>query len=165
MDKQAKLNLIARFEEAVAPLIAFVRALPPAAIDFRPDLPDAWTTREHAIHFLDADTFAHTRLRLTVTEPGAALYVWDEVAWQAKGRYDTTDPVASLETARGLRKISGAMARALADTDWDAYYAQHAKRGRMTLVDVLELYTDHAQFHFKYFQRNLDAFNAGKRTP
>ena len=165
MDKQAKLNLVASFEEAVAPLIAFVRALPPAALDFRPDLPDAWTTREHAVHFLDADAFAHTRLRLTVTEPGAAFYVWDEIAWQAKGRYDTADPLAALETARGLRKISGAMARALADADWGTCYGLHAKRGRMTLADVLQLYTDHAPFHFKYFQRNLEAFNASQRKP
>ena len=55
------------------------------------------------------------------------------------------------------------MARALVDTDWEAYHARHAKRGRLTLAAVLELYTKHAQAHLEYFQRNLDAFNA-RRT-
>jgi hypothetical protein len=52
------------------------------------------------------------------------------------------------------------MARALADSDWDAYTIRHAQRGRMTLADVLALYADHAQFHLAYFRRNLDAFRA-----
>jgi hypothetical protein len=165
MDKQEKLDLVARFEAAVDPLIAFVRTLPPPALDFRPALPDAWTIREHAVHFLDADAFAHTRLRLCVAEPGANLFVWDQVAWQAKARYDTADPLAALEAARALRKVSGAMARALAGSEWEDYHARHAERGRMTLADVLKLYTDHAQAHLSYFQRNLDAFRATERSP
>ena len=163
MTRQEKLDLIARFEVAVEPLVEFARAQPPEVLDFRPALPDAWTIREHAVHFLDADTFAHGRVRLAVTEPGAEVYVWDEAAWQAKARYDTANPLAALETARALRQVSGAMARALVGTDWESFYVRHAKRGRMTLADVLALYTDHAQFHLGYFQRNLDVFKASGR--
>ena len=160
MDNTTKLDLVARFESAVDPLIDLVRAAPAAALDFRPALPSAWTIREHAIHFLDADTFAHGRVRLAVAESGAEVYVWNEEAWQARARYETADALASLETARALRKVSSAMARALVDTDWEAYYVRHAQRGRMTLADVLEHYTDHAQFHLSYLHRNLDAFRA-----
>ena len=163
MDTQEKLDSIARFEAAVDPLIDFVKALPAAALDFRPDLHDAWTIREHAIHFLDADTFAHGRLRLAVAEPGAEVYVWNEIAFQARGRYETADALAALETARALRKISAAMARALVDSDWEAFYVRHAQRGRMTLADVLQLYTDHAQFHLSYLQRNLAALRGSAR--
>src|SRR5450759_2658007 len=87
MDKTEKLDLIARFECAVDPLIDFARKIPAAAADFRPDLPGAWTIREHAVHFLDADAFAHARLRLAVAEPGAEVYVWNEEAWQEPVSY------------------------------------------------------------------------------
>jgi DinB superfamily len=158
MDKKEKLDIIHRFETAVDLLIDLVKHIPPAALDFRPAVSGAWTIREHAVHFLDADTFAHARVRLTVTEPGAELFVWDESAWRAKGRYDTTDPLTALEAARSLRRIGAAMARSLVEDDWQAYHVHHAVRGRMTLADVLNLYADHAEFHLKYFQRNLDAF-------
>lgn len=163
MDNTKKLDLVAHFESAVDPLIDLVRAAPAAALDFRPALLAAWTIREHAIHFLDADTFAHDRLRLAVAEPGAEVYVWNEEAWQARAQYETADALASLETAQALRKVSGAMARALVNTDWEAYYVRHAQRGRMTLADVLKHYTDHAQFHLSYLHRNLDAFRASAR--
>jgi uncharacterized damage-inducible protein DinB len=162
MDKNAKLDLIARFETAVEPLIDLVKSLPIAALDFRPAIPEAWSIREHAIHFLDADTFAHGRLRLAVAEPGAEVYVWNEIAFRARGRYDSGDALAALETARALRRVSAAMARALADVDWEAYYVRHPQRGRMTLADVLMLYADHAQFHLSYLQRNVEAFRTSR---
>lgn len=160
MNKQAKLDLIDRFATAVDPLIDLVRALPEGATDFRPGLTDAWTIREHAVHFLDADTFAHGRARLAVTEPGAQVYVWDEIAWQARARYETSDALEVLEMARGLRRVCAGMARALADESWDDYHVRHAQRGRLTLADVLESYTEHAQFHLEYMRRNRDAFAA-----
>ena len=160
MDKAAKLDLIARFESAVDPLVDLLKSAPAAALDFRPALPGAWTLREHAIHFLDADTFAHGRLRSAIAEPGARVQMWDQEAWQAKARYESADALAALETARALRKVTSAMARALLDTDWDAYHVQHPQRGRMTLVDILHVYIDHGQAHLQYFKRNLDACRA-----
>lgn len=97
MDKTEKLALIARFESAVDPLIELVKDAPPAAIDYRPNLPEAWTIREHAVHFLDADTFAHGRLRLAVAEPGTEVLVWNEVAFQQRGEYRSGDALASLD--------------------------------------------------------------------
>ena len=163
MNTNEKLTLIARFDAAVDPLIDFVKALPAGAVDFRPTLPAAWTIREHAVHFLDADTFAHGRLRLAVAEPGAQVYVWDELAWQARLRYETADALAALESSRAIRKVSSAMASTLVEHDWEAYYVRHAQRGRLTLADVLEIYIDHADFHLSYLRRNLDAFKAAAK--
>ena len=52
------------------------------------------------------------------------------------------------------------MARALVDADWETYTIRHPERERLTLADVLKIYTDHAQTHLNYFRRNLDAFKA-----
>ncbi len=158
MDKAEQLSLIARYESAIDPLIDFVKDAPAEAVGFRPNLPGAWSIRDHAVHFLDADAFAYGRLRLAVTQPGAEVFVWNEVAWQERAKYETGDALASLETARALRRVVCAMARALADSDWETYYVRHPQRGRMSLADIFKHYTDHAQFHLSYFRRNLDAF-------
>jgi hypothetical protein len=160
MDKTEKLSLIARYESSIDPLIDFVKSTPSSVVNFRPHLPGAWSIRDHAVHFLDADTFAYGRLRLAVTQPGAEVFVWNEDAWQERGKYETTDALAALETARALRQVVCAMARSLVDADWETFYVRHSQRGRMTLADVFKLYTDHAQFHLSYFRRNVDAFKA-----
>jgi uncharacterized damage-inducible protein DinB len=162
MQKSEKLSLILQYESAVDALVDFVKKIPAAAVDFRPSLPGAWTIRDHAVHFLDADTFGYGRLRLAVTQPGAEVFVWNEEAWQERARYETADALASLETARALRNVVGAMARSLVDADWESFYVRHAQRGRMTLADVLRFYTDHATFHLGYFRRNLDAFEQAR---
>ena len=160
MDKSEKLSLIDRFEAAIEPLIDFVQKAPAQAIDFRPALPGSWSIHDHAVHFLDADTFAYGRLRLAITQPGAEVFVWNEDAWQERARYETADALTSLETARSLRRVACAMARAMVDENWDEYYVRHPQRGRLSLTDVFTLYTEHAQFHLSYFRRNLDAFQS-----
>jgi hypothetical protein len=160
MERSAKLSLIQKYESAIDPLIDCLKRAPAGATEFRPNLPGAWSIRDHAVHFLDADTFAWGRVRLTVTQPGAEVFVWNEEAWQERGRYDTADALTCLELSRGLRRVAAAMLKALVDSDWESYYVRHAQRGRMTLADVLKLYTDHADFHMSYFRRNLEAFGA-----
>lgn len=159
MERSEKLSLIQRFESSIEELIDFVKNAPAGAVDFRPGLPGAWSIRDHAVHFLDADTFAWGRVRLAVAQPGVEVFVWNEEGFQQRARYDTADALQCLETARGLRRTLAAMARALVDSDWETYYVRHAQRGRMTLADVLKLYTDHTDFHLSYFRRNLDAFS------
>jgi hypothetical protein len=158
MDRNRKLRLIDGYLAAVDPLIDFVKSSPNEALDFRPALPEAWTIREHAVHFLDADTFAYGRVRLCVTQPGAEVFFWDENAWQGLGCYRATDAVGALEIAAALRRVAADMAWALLDTDWDRYFIRHPVLGRLHLADVLTIYTDHADFHMTYLRRNLEAF-------
>jgi hypothetical protein len=163
MERSDKLSLIQRFESCIEELIDLVKTAPAGAVDFRPDLAGAWSIRDHAVHFLDADTFAWTRVRLTVAQPGVEVFIWNEEAFQRNAKYETADALLCLQTARALRGVLAAMARELVDSDWENYYVRHAQRGRMTLTDVLKLYTDHAQFHMSYFRRNLDAFKASAK--
>jgi hypothetical protein len=163
VERSERLSLIQQFESSIETLVDFVKNAPAEAIDFRPNLPGAWSIRDHAVHFLDADTFAYGRVRLAVTQPGAEVFVWNEDAWQARAKYESADALACLETARALRRVLAAMAKALVDSDWDQYYVRHSQRGRMTLADVLKLYTDHVQFHLGYFRRNLEAFQGAAK--
>jgi hypothetical protein len=164
MEKDHKLSLIHAYESAIDPLIEFTAAAPPQSLDFSPSLAGAWTIRDHAVHFLDADTFAYARIRLAVAQPGTEVFVWNEEVWQAKAKYETGQTLPALETSRALRQVVAAMARALVDDDWEGYYVRHPLRGRMVLADLLKLYTDHAAFHLSYFRRNLEAFAGSVAT-
>lgn len=157
MNQTDKLNLIEQYETATTPLLTYIRTLSPAVIDYCPPVPGAWTIRDHAIHFLDADTFAYGRIRLCITEPGVTVFAWNEQAWQERARYQSADPFMALETCQALRKVVGHMARAVVDEDWEQLHIRHPQRGRMVINDLLKLYTDHAPFHMSYFERNVAA--------
>ena len=157
MTKDEKLAQISHFENAIAPLLTYLRDLPKPLWDFRPALSGAWTIREHAVHFLDAESFAYGRIRLCIAEPGSEVFVWNETAWQERCRYETADPLEALHACTILRSISASMTRALVDNDWEQYYVRHPQRGRLTLSDVLRIYAEHAQFHFNYIERNVQA--------
>jgi len=84
----------------------------------------------------------------------------DQRSDQPQSREATGVRVFGLNGLLRVDRVVSAMARALADSDWDVYTIRHAQRGRLTLADVLALYADHSQFHLAYFRRNLDAFRA-----
>ena len=158
MDNAEQTTSIKTFKDAVEPLLAAAKAALAAAWDFRPPLTDAWTIREHLAHFLHADIFACTRIGLCIAQPGATLFVWDEVAWNRSVDPKCLSAGQTIEAIRQIRAVAAALAQGAIGQDWDNLYAQHPKRGRMTLAAVLDLYRDHADFHLKYIQRNLAAF-------
>jgi len=131
MTSHEKKSLIARFEQAAVPLLDELLAAPGSALDYRPNLKDAWTIREHAVHFLDADIFAYGDTVLEETVQGIRL----------------------------MRKLIADSARSLLDRDWDSLFVYHPKRGTMTVDDILKLYEEHAAFHLEYIRRNLKASN------
>ena len=104
VDRTEKISLIASYDSAIDPLIDFVQDNPAAVIDFRPDLPGAWTIREHAVHILDGDTFGYGRIRLAVAQPGVEVFVWDEEAWRGRARYETADALSRWRSPAGFAK-------------------------------------------------------------
>lgn len=133
---------------------------PAGLMDFRPELPDAWTIREHIVHVLDADLMCHHRLRFAIAEPGFAIPYWDEEAWKDKLDYAHQNVSASISLLRMLRGLTGAMLERLDDAAWDAAWSLHPKRGRMDLDAWLELYTSHIEEHLAYVKRNETAWEA-----
>ncbi|HAW86681.1 MAG: hypothetical protein A2087_09820 [Spirochaetes bacterium GWD1_61_31] len=158
MDTAEKTNCIKTFKDAIEPLLAAVQATPGAALDFRPPLADAWTIREHLAHFLHADIFACTRIGLCIAQPGATLFVWDEAAWNRSIDPKSISADQTIEAIRHIRAVAAALAQGAIGQDWDSLFAQHPKRGKLTLAAVLDIYRDHADFHLKYIQRNQAAF-------
>ncbi len=157
MTQEQKKSLIERFEHAPESLIAAALGAPKTALDYRPDLKDAWTIREHLVHFFDADVIAYARVRLCAAEPGVTLFVWNEEEWKQRLGYGETDLEATVEGIRLMRRLIAASAAILLDRDWETLFVNHPKRGRMTIADVLKLYEDHAAFHLEYVGRNLKA--------
>jgi hypothetical protein len=166
MTKTEKLALIGKFESAYSIVETQIKGLSAAELRFVPALPDAWSINDFLVHFLDADMSMAFRLRAAVAEPGFAVPVWNEEAWQARLHYDEEDGRARLKEAEALRARLAAFVRRIVDKDWDELYVMHPSRGRVDLAALLDMYRDHIAFHAPLIRRNLDAQRAaGAKRP
>ena len=150
--------LVNAFEHAYDVLSAKANALGSDALCFVPDITDAWSINDHLVHLLDADCNLVMRLRGSVAEPGKEVPVWDQEAWQKKNNYAASDGLFCLDLAISLRKFLAESLRTLDEQTREAAFIVHPERGKLSLSDVLSMYTGHAATHLKYMDRNLEAF-------
>lgn len=158
MNRNEKLDLIAKFGNSYKIIEDLIEGLPDEALKFKPPVEGAWTINDFLVHFLDADTSLNFRARLSIAEPGANAPVWDEEAWYSKLRYDAQDGRACLALAKGIRLFLAATLRALVDDDWSSWHFIHSREGRMDFIDLLGHYRDHVAFHAALIKRNRDAW-------
>ncbi|MFA6007967.1 MAG: DinB family protein [Candidatus Shapirobacteria bacterium] len=158
MEKREFNALVNAFEHAYDALSAKVREIGSAELSFVPPIADAWSINEHLVHLLDADCNLVLRVRGAVAEPGRAVPVWNQEAWRAKNNYSASDGLFSLDLAVSLRKFLAESLRTLDDATREAASIVHPEKGALTLAEVLTIYTGHADTHYKYLIRNLEAF-------
>jgi hypothetical protein len=158
MDRHECNALISAFEHAYDSLLDKVITLNPVVIHFLPSIPDAWSINEHLVHLLDADCNLVPRIRGAIAEPGKRVSAWDQESWRVKNNYSRSDGLYCLDLAISLRKFLAESLRTISDETWDIACIDHPDRGRLSLGDVLSIYTGHADFHMNYIERNLNAF-------
>ena len=163
MTKNEKLELISGFEKAYSLIDSLIAGRPKEALSFVPPIRDAWSINDHLVHLLDADVSCAFRIRASVAEPGFAIPVWDEEAWQARLRYAEEDGLACLAEAEAMRARLAAFLRRIVDEDWSGFQVEHPKRGRLELASLLTMYREHVAFHAPLVKRNLEALGKAAR--
>ena len=164
MKKSERDVRISGFERAYEPIQILVAGLSEEQLAFVPDLPDAWSINEHLVHVLDADCNLVFRVRGGIATPGLSAPAWDQEAWKERNAYGKSDGRAALAIAINLRSFIADSLCAISDADWDNAHIMHAKNGKMSLGQLLEVYTKHAATHEAYLRRNLDAWASGRKA-
>jgi hypothetical protein len=163
MTKQEKLAFVDAFEDAYQGIAALLAVIPDEALRFTPPLPDAWSINDHLVHLLDADLAVCFRLRVAIAQPGFAIPLWEEQDWHDRLHYEAQDGRNCFGLARGLRTMTGACLRANAEHDWNEFWVQHPLRGKLGIIDLLKVYTDHGKTHEGYVKRNKEAWETRKK--
>jgi hypothetical protein len=157
MTDTEKDQILESYLQAAEPLLDPIAKLDEIALDFRPVIADAWTIREHLVHFFHADMFCYTRIGIAIAQPGTTLFAWDEGLWNSNIDARFMDIKALVAGTRTVRGFTAALARSVPASGWDSAMAMHPARGPMKIADLLAIYTRHAAFHIEYLDRNLAA--------
>jgi hypothetical protein len=158
MTRDEKLDVIAALASGYGRVDELLEGIGPDELRFVPPPRDAWSINDFLVHFLDADLSLAFRVRASIAEPGKAIPAWEEDAWRDALHYGEEDGLACLGLAKSLRAFTCTCLRSAVDDDWSLYCIDHPARGRMGLVDLIEMYEQHIAFHLPLIKRNREAW-------
>lgn len=158
MDHETLLKEYCRGSEL---LRAKMEEVDDAMLAYRPDIADAWTIKEHAIHVVDSEINGFLRLKSIIAQPGTHCYVMDEETWTKNIRRKSEDVGKYLAVYALVKEMVYDL---LVDEDpgnWDKDYFIRDYKGRRSEVNIekcLQIYIDHLRAHLEYIDRNMAAY-------
>jgi hypothetical protein len=119
--------------------------------------PGTWSIAENAVHLLDSDLASTHRKRRIVAEDNPLLVAYDENAFIANLPSDRTDLAEVLDLFDANRRFTARWLRTL-PVEAFARTGVHTQRGKVTLLQIVEIYANHVDHHLKFVadkRRNL----------
>ena len=145
---------IARYEAGISRLRNACSGLSDADLNTR-IAPGTWSIQEIVVHLLDSDLIATHRMRRIAAEHLPLLVSYDENAFIANLPADRMDFATALELFEVHRRYTAQWLRTL-PAEAFAREGIHTQRGKITLGQIVELYSSHVDHHLKFVD--------GKRT-
>jgi uncharacterized damage-inducible protein DinB len=149
-------NAIASYESGPAKLRAACAGLTDAQLNTRIG-PGEWSIMENAVHLLDSDLASTHRKRRIVAEENPLLIAYDENAFIARLPSAQANIAEVLDTFEANRRFTARWLRTLPSEAF-ARTGIHTQRGKVTLLQVVEIYANHVDHHLKFVmekRRNL----------
>jgi len=112
-------------------------------------IPGKWSIQQIAIHLQDADSVAIDRMRRIIAEENPLLIGFDENEFVKKLSYEAQSAADAAELLDLNRRQFAKVLRRLPATAWDRT-GVHNERGKVTLGQMLEMYTKHLEHHLKF---------------
>lgn len=146
----AILHTIASYEAGIATLRSAAAGLTHAQLNTR-IAPGTWSIQEIIVHILDSDLIATHRMRRIAAEDLPLLVSYDENLFIAKLPSDRINLTTTLDLFDANRRFTAQWLRTLTP---DAFAREgiHTQRGKVTLKNLLEIYTKHVDHHQSFVQ-------------
>lgn len=138
-------GLLERFRRGAELLSVATTGASNQELDFAPD-EGHWSARQIACHLADAECVGAMRLRQTIAEDNPTLIWYDEKAWTEKLNYSARRISQIVESFRRVRADNYELLKDLPPETFERT-ATHSRLGRMSLLDLLRDYAEHAENH------------------
>lgn len=132
-------------------------------LDFKP-APDKWSVRQIVAHLADSEAVSVGRLRSVIAEDNPSLIPYDQNAWAERTDYSKRKPSQALDTMRHLRGDNYALLKDLPE-EMFSRTGMHARRGKMTLLDLVRLFAEHAENHATQIRKVRAEYKASRQKP
>lgn len=149
-------DLLERFRRGVELVAVVTTGAAGPELDYSPG-PERWTVRQIVGHLADSEIVCVDRFRRVIAEDNPTLMAIDEKAWAEKLDYGRRRFSQMVETFRRIRGENYELLNGLAEETFHRA-GTHSERGRITLLDLLRIYTEHAESHARQIRGVRDAY-------
>ena len=113
--------------------------------------PGTWSIQEIVVHMIDSDLAATHRMRRIAAEEMPLLVSYDEDAFIARLAAEKTDIAEALDLFDANRTFTARWLRTLESSAF-ARSGIHTQRGKVTLGEILAIYTHHLEHHMVFIE-------------
>ena len=144
---------------------SLIRGLSPEVLLFTPDIPKAWTIKEHLIHIADTEVNCFLRYKRARLNPGAVIDFGggDVESSNTLLEYNSADLNAYMKLFRQIRTIISEEVKRLSEVDLESKYILHPDYGRCNIKFILSIYTQHIDKHMELIHRNIALWKSLQR--
>jgi hypothetical protein len=154
-------DLIRRYAEGPALLRRTLAKVPAPALEWRP-APGKWSVHEIIVHCADSESNAHLRIRYLLAEPDPLIVGYDQDRWAQVLDYHNLPLEPALATIDAVRANTVPLLRSLPESAWSKK-GRHTEYAEYGVEKWMQIYAEHLEVHSRQIERNLAAWNAGKR--
>jgi len=128
--------------------------------DFVP-APGKWSIRQIVAHLADSEMVGAHRMRAVIAEDNPTLSGFDQDLWVRNLDYAQRKPKQSLESFRRQRAENYDLLKKVPEGAY-ARTGNHTERGPLTLLQLLEIYAEHAENHARQLQSIREEYKKAK---
>jgi len=153
-------DLLERFRRGAELIAAITTGAAGSELDFV-SAPGKWSVRQIVCHLADSEMVGRDRFSRVIAEDNPTIVAFDQDAWAAKLGYTTRKFSQALETFRRIRGENHELLKAQEGDTWKRI-GTHSERGAISLHELLDLYTEHAEKHARQIRAARDAYKASR---
>jgi hypothetical protein len=161
-----KIEMLEAYGSGPVKLYGKMKDITAELLNFRPDLEDAWTIREHLIHLVDTEINGFVRLKAIIAQPGSSCFVMDETNWTKNLRRKNEDVQKYLTLFKLLREMAHDLLVDEDEVNWNRDYVTREREGsavQITIEKWVEIYTNHLNAHLDFVDRNIQEFHKASK--
>lgn len=129
-------------------------------LDYKAE-PGRWSVRQLICHLADTEMVLAVRLRQVIAEENPSLPNVDQNLWAEKLDYSRRKPSAVMDSFRRMRAENHELLKELPAETFDRR-GTHSVRGEMSLANLLEDYTMHAETHILQIRQARAAYKESR---
>jgi hypothetical protein len=153
-------ELLERFRRGAELVAVSITGAAGSEMDFVPES-DKWSIRQIVAHLADSEMVGTMRMRQVIAENEPKLQAFDQDAWVKNLDYSRRKPSQSLEKFRRTRAENYELLKDLPEAAF-ARAGNHSERGRITLLQMVQRYAEHAESHATQLRARRAEFKAAK---
>lgn len=150
------------FRNGFEKLKAALQNFPRHIFDFKPS-PEKWSIHEIIIHMADSEVNSYARCRKIIAESGSTIMVYDQDKWAVELNYANQDMDIAIDLFGYLRIATYELLKQIPEEKWKNFI-EHPERGKITLDEWLEIYSNHVDVHIKQMNRNFEDWQMHKKN-